>query len=231
MNDSGISARLQKVIKSDRKVTLGTMIEKVITPKEILKVAEIKNVVPTKKEQVEDLVEKELSILKRQYADEYKKVVELEKARLKDIHEKKMLLLESQFKAKIDSLTSCIVEFTKKNEVLNSSLELIAIKTIDEILKKMTIDLTEHEGFIAEIIKKALVEYNLGEGFTLKVNVHEYELIKKIISENIFLVNYNIVVEKDNSLKSGQYSIDLKESMLDIGVKQQFDKVRQLLND
>ncbi len=95
----------------------------------------------------------------------------------------------------------------------------------------MTIDLAKHEEFIANIIKKALLDYNLEEGLTLKVNMHDYEMIKKIISENNFLANYNIGIEKDNSLISGQYLIDLKESMLDIGVEQQFDKVRQLLNE
>ncbi len=56
------------------------------------------------KELDKSLMEKELSILKEQYANEYKKIVELEKARLKDIHDKKNLLLENQFKSKIDSL-------------------------------------------------------------------------------------------------------------------------------
>lgn len=226
-----MSSRLREVLKSDKKVTLGAMVEKVIAQQEIKQNVEMKNDVPSKKESEDDLREKELSILKEQYAKEFKKVVELEKARLKDIHEKKILLLESQFKTKIDSLTSCIAEFRKKKETLNSSLELIAIKTIEEILKKMTIDLAKHEEFIAEIIKKALLDSNLEEGFTLKVNMHDYEMIKKIISENNSLANYTIAVEKDNSLISGQYLIDLKESMLDIGVVQQFDKVRQLLNE
>lgn len=231
MNNHDVSSRLREVLKSDKKVTLGAIVEKVIAQKEIKQNVEMKNDVPSKKESENDLREKELFILKEQYAKEFKKVVELEKARLKDIHEKKILLLESQFQTKIDSLTSCIAEFRKKNENLNSSLELIAIKTIEEILKKMTIDLAKHEEFIAEIIKKALLDYNLEEGFTLKVNMHDYEMIKKIISENNSLANYTIVVEKDNSLISGQYLIDLKESMLDVGIVQQFDKVRQLLNE
>jgi hypothetical protein len=231
-DNKGPSARLREVLKSDKAVTLGATVKKNLTQKEPLphdnaKIIELEK----NKELDKSLIEKELSILKEQYANEYKKIVDLEKARLKDIHDKKILLLENQFKSKIDSLTSCIVEFRKKNEALNSSLELIAIKAIKEILKKMTIDLTEHEGFITEIIKKALLDHSLEEGFTLKVNLNDYDMIKKVITENVFLANYNIVVEKDNSLISGHYLIDLKESMLDIGVKQQFDKIRQLLND
>ncbi|HDI2821236.1 TPA: hypothetical protein PKT66_003242 [Acinetobacter baumannii] len=231
MSNHDVSSRLREVLKSDKKVTLGAMVDKVSAQKEIKQNVEMKNDVSSKKESGDDLREKELSILKEQYANEFKKVVELEKARLKDIYEKKIQLLEGQFKSKIDSLTSCIAEFRKKTESLNSSLELIAIKTIEEILKKMTIDLAKHEEFIADIIKKALLDYNREEGLTLKVNIHDYEMIKKIISENNLLANYNIVIEKDNSLISGQYLIDLKESMLDIGVVQQFDKVRQLLNE
>lgn len=231
-DNKGSSARLREVLKSDKAVTLGATVKKNLTQKEPLPHVNAKIVELEKNKELDkSLIEKELSILKEQYANEYKKIVELEKARLKDIHDKKILLLENQFKSKIDSLTTCIIEFNKKTEVLSSSLELIAIKTIEEILKKITSDLAGHEEFVAEIIKKALIQYNVEEGFILKVNLNDYPMIKKIIYENDYLRDYKILIEKDSSLISGQYIIDLKDSIVDIGVVQQIGKVRQLLNE
>ncbi|MDX6038195.1 hypothetical protein SH917_21530, partial [Acinetobacter baumannii] len=68
MSNHDVSSRLREVLKSDKKVTLGAMVDKVSAQKEIKQNVEMKNDVSSKKESGDDLREKELSILKEQYA-------------------------------------------------------------------------------------------------------------------------------------------------------------------
>jgi len=170
----------------------------------------------------------ELAALKERYELEYKRTIESEKLRLKRLHDQQLSLLESQFKAKVNTLNSCIAEFDRNLKDLNASMEKISVKVIDSILEKMVFSLSGHEKFIVDIIKKAVHQHNLNEGFLLKAPPTDFDMIKNVIED---LEAYKITLEKDSSLASGQLIVELNNSVIDIGFSQQVNNARQLLND
>ncbi|MHA3061120.1 FliH/SctL family protein [Acinetobacter sp. ANC 4636] len=170
----------------------------------------------------------ELAELKETYELEYKRAIESEKLRLKRLHDQQLSLLESQFKAKVNTLNSCIAEFDRNLKDLNVSMEKISVKIIDNILEKMVFSLSGHEKFIVDIIKKAAHQHNLNDGFLLKVPTCDFDMIKNVIED---LESYKITIEKDSSLASGQIIVELNNSFIDIGFSQQINNARQLLND
>lgn len=229
------SVLLRKVVKSEDVVTLG----QVKTENNILNQEELfasKNTIDSsgqlflKNQQENILRAQELVDSKAKYEVEYKKAIEIEKLRLKKLHDQQLGLLENQFKSKINSLNNCITEFKESLKDLNSSVERISVEVIDSILEKIVFNLSGHENFIVEIIKKAIYQHNLDDGFTLKVSLHDFEMMSKIIEENNTLEPYKILLAKDSSLKNGQFVVDLNNSMIDIGFNQQITKARQLLN-
>ncbi|MBC9229246.1 hypothetical protein HI850_007885 [bacterium SPL81] len=170
----------------------------------------------------------ELAELKESYELEYKKAIESEKLRLKKLHDQQLLLLENQFKTKVNMLNSCIAEFDRNLKELNTSMEKISVKVIDSILEKMVFSLSGHEKFIVDIIKKAVQQHNLNEGFLLKVPPTDFDMIKNVIED---LESFKISIEKDSSLVSGQLIVELNNSVIDIGFRQQINNARRLLND
>ncbi|KKW81782.1 hypothetical protein AAV96_02685 [Acinetobacter sp. AG1] len=170
----------------------------------------------------------ELAELKQSYELEYKKAIESEKLRLKKLHDQQLLLLENQFKTKVNTLNSCIAEFDRNLKELNASMEKISVKVIDSILEKMVFSLSGHEKFIVDIIKKAVHQHNLNEGFLLKVPSTDFDMIKNVIAD---MESYKISIEKDSSLVSGQLIVELNNSVIDIGFSQQINNARRLLND
>jgi len=170
----------------------------------------------------------ELAELKKNYELEYKKTIESEKLRLKKLHDQQLSLLEGQFKAKVNTLNNCVAEFDRNLKHLNSSMEKISVKVIDSILEKMVFSLSGHEKFIVDIIKKAVQQHNLNEGFLLKVPPTDFDMIKNVMED---LESFKISIEKDSSLVSGQLIVELNNSVLDIGFRQQINNARQLLND
>lgn len=183
------------------------------------------------KNQKDNLVEKEIAYLKEQYDLEYKKSLEAEKLKLKRLHDQQLVLLENRFKEKIDTLNNCIAEFDRNLKKLNASIEKISINVIDTILEKMVFSLSGHEQFIIELIKKAVYQHRLDQGFILKVSLTDFDMIKRIINENDALSLYSIQITKDSSLNTGQLLIELNRSIIDISFSQQVNNVRQLLND
>ncbi|WP_336943696.1 FliH/SctL family protein [Acinetobacter modestus] len=174
--------------------------------------------------------QKELAVLKETYELEYNRRIESEKLTLKRLHDQQLSLLESQFKAKMNTLNSCIAEFDRSLKDLNSSIEKISVKVIDSILEKMVFSLSGHEKFIIDVIKKAVYQHNLGNEFILKTPAVDFDMVKNII-EDACLEAYKITIEKDSSLISGQLIVELNNSAIDIGFSQQVNNVRQLLND
>lgn len=170
----------------------------------------------------------ELAELKESYELEYKKAIESERLRLKKLHDQQLLLLENQFKTKVNTLNNCIAEFDRNLKELNASMEKISVKVIDSILAKMVFSLSGHEKFIVDLIKKAVHQHNLNEGFLLKVPSTDFDMIKNVIAD---MESYKISIEKDNSLVSGQLIVELNNSVIDIGFSQQINNARRLLND
>lgn len=180
------------------------------------------------KEQKNNFRVQEFTELKETYELEYKRAIESEKLRLKRLHDQQLSLLESQFKAKMNTLNSCIAEFDRNLKDLNVSMEKISVKVIDTILEKIVFSLSGHEKFIVDIIKKAAHQHNLNDGFLLKVPPCDFDMIKNVIED---LESYKITIEKDSSLASGQLIVELNNSVIDIGFSQQINNARQLLND
>lgn len=185
----------------------------------------------SKKSKKDNLLEREREYLREQYDLEYKKTIEAEKLKLKRLHDQQLALLENRFKEKIDTLNNCIVEFDQSLKKLNTSIEKISIKVIDSILEKMVFSLSGHEQFIIELIKKAVYQHRLDQGFILKVSLTDFDLIQRIIVESDVLNDYSIQVSKDSSLNAGQFLVELNNSIIDISFSQQVNNVRHLLNE
>ncbi|USA45386.1 FliH/SctL family protein [Acinetobacter sp. C26M] len=185
----------------------------------------------SKESKKDSLIEKDVAYLREQYELEYKKSLEVEKLKLKRLHDQQLELLENRFKEKIDTLNNCITEFDRSLKKINTSIEKISIKVIDSILEKMVFSLSGHEQVIIELIKKAIYQHRLDQGFTLKVSLTDFDMIKRIVDENDVLNDYSVQVSKDSSLNVGQVLIELNSSIVDISFSQQINSVRQLLND
>ncbi|ENW91568.1 FliH/SctL family protein [Acinetobacter dispersus] len=185
----------------------------------------------SKESKKDNLIEKDVADLREKYELEYKKSLEAEKQKLKRLHDQQLALLENRFKEKIDTLNNCIVEFDQSLKKINTSLEKISIKVIDNILEKMVFSLSGHEQFIIDLIKKAIYQHRLDQGFTLKVSLKDFDMIKRIVDESDTLSDYSVQVSKDSSLIIGQVFIELNSSLIDISFSQQINSVRQLLND
>lgn len=229
------SGLLRAVRKSTDTVTLGgesaeLLLSERVQPNILMNTIDVQENL-SKENKKDNLIEKERAYLREQYDLEYKKSLEAEKLKLKRLHDQQLVLLENHFKEKIDTLNNCIVEFDQNLKKLNTSIEKISIKVIDSILEKMVFSLSGHEQFIIDLIKKAVYQHRLDQGFILKVSLTDFDMIKRIIEESDALSIYSIQVSKESSLNTGQLLIELKSSMIDISFSQQVNNVRQLLND
>lgn len=235
MKSKESSGLLRVVHKSADAVTLGgkpveRMLAERVQPTTLINTTHIQENL-SKENEKEDLLEKKVAYLREQYDLEYKKSIEAEKLKLKRLHDQQLALLENRFKEKIDALNSCIAEFDQNLKKINISIEKISIKVIDSILDKMVFSLSGHEQFIIDLIKKAVYQHRLDQGFILKVSLTDFDFIKRVIDESDALSDYSIQVAKDSSLNTGQILVELNSSIIDISFSQQVSNIRQLLND
>lgn len=175
--------------------------------------------------------ERLLSELGEKYKLENQKILEAEKAKLKKQYDQQMSLLQKQFDTQVGTLNGVIHELNRKSQDFHALLEPAVIRIVQFSLQKILGDVSRLEEHIVMLVKQAILQHSIEEGFVLKVAPADYDVLHKVIQQNDSMHTAKIEIQQDIHLKAGQCLIDLSRCVIDISPELQIQKVGQLLND